>query len=194
MTVSPQPPTLQDGPGNCNKTLVEPHLTFVNLGWGFSLMVLLKPGFITDGASVPLDIERSNVIYDQVNAYVQKKYPKITTRYDLESLIEIIIGGPWDMPRLLAACVHDGLYDYQWMGRWLCDWVYKRILGQNGYPPIQTDIEYYVIRVFGKSHWEAISDLERDRARDAIEVKIIRSKNIHKVTAEIRRRLGKSRE
>jgi hypothetical protein len=192
MTVSPSIPIFQDGPGNRNKTLITPHLTFVDIGWGFSLMVLLKPGFITDGASVPLDIGRSCVIYNQVNEYVQKEYPQISSRYDLESLIEIIIGEPWDMPRLLGACVHDALYSYQWKCRWLCDWIYKRILMQNDYPTIQASVEYYVIRAFGKSHWDAVSDLERDRAREDTEIKIIRTKHIPRVIAEIRERIGKT--
>lgn len=74
-------------------------------------------------------------------------------------------GGPWDMPRLLAAAVHDGLYQRHWKCRWLCDRVYLAILKKAGYSATLADLEYTAVRAAGGKNWNAVTKEERRIAR-----------------------------
>ena len=74
-------------------------------------------------------------------------------------------GGPWEMPRLLAAVVHDGLYQRHWKWRWLCDRVYLAVLRKAGYSPELADFEYAAVRAAGGKNWNAVTKEERRIAR-----------------------------
>ena len=184
MTIAPTLPNLIDGPGTNNKTLIEPHVTFVHLWFGYSLMVYIGKGYVTDGATVPQNIGECPKCYE----YIKTQYPKISTRYDMESLIDILVGSPWDMPRLLGAIVHDALYDYQWMCRWVCDRIYKLVLLQFDYPVMRANVEHFCIRLCGNRNWEGVTDLDRDRTRQLVEVKIIKTKEIDSKIVELKKR------
>ena len=185
MTISPTPPNLVWSEIEGKKMLVEPHLTFVKLGFGYSLKVLIGKGFVTDGASVPKNILQDKDYGSYLQHYIFRKYPNIGTRGDLESLWDWIVGTPWDMPRLLAAIVHDALYTCKWKFRWICDLIYRKILLQNSYDRIRAEVEYTCISLVGWRHWNAKTDLERDRAREIVNIEIIRTKKIPKIIKQI---------
>ena len=186
MTISPEEPKLKDSQEEGWKILTEPHLTFVDLGFGYSLMVLIGEGFETDGASVPKKLLYDNLYGKYVQDYLHKKYPKIGTRWDMETLWEFLIGKPWDMPRLLAAIVHDALYAYQWKCRLFCDMIYRKILIQNEYDRIKADIEYMCISLVGWKHWKKVTDLKRDRTREIVKIELVRTKKIPKIVARLK--------
>lgn len=126
------------------RILAEDHVTEVSLFFGMlHVEVTLKAGFITDGASVPAELQPA-------------------------------AGSPWAMPRLLAAVVHDGLYQLHWMWRWLCDRVYLAILRKAGYPSELASVEYAGIRAVGWKNWETVSPEERLLAKDEVIVRMWR--------------------
>lgn len=85
-------------------------------------------------------------------------------------------GSPWDMPRLLAALVHDILYSIHcWRCRWLCDLVYRKILVQAGYPLEKVAVEYAAVRADGWKSWEGITKDETRWARKLVSVKVGRT-------------------
>lgn len=186
MTLSPEKPKLKDSQEEGFKVLVEPHLTFVDLGFGYSLEVLIREGFETDGASVP-----KNILYDKdygkyFQNYLIRKYPKIGTRWDMEKLWEKIIGSPWDMPRLLAAIVHDALYGIKWKFRWICDIIYRKILVLNKYDRIKSDIEYSCISLVGWRHWNKKTKEEIEKNKILVKVDFVRTKNIPDIIHQLK--------
>lgn len=187
MTVSPQAPCLAPSSSSDNhRVLTEDHLTFIKGSLGFSVMVLIKKGYETDGASVPTSLTEDDTYGKKIKEIIQAEFPKITTRFDFESLLKKLIGTPWDMPRLLAAIVHDALYDIHWCIRLMCDKIYKKILLANGYDPVRARIEYSCIRLVGWRNWNAITDLQRARAKKLVKVEIVRTRNISKIIEELK--------
>lgn len=75
-----------------------------------------------------------------------------------------IAGSPWAMPRLLAAIVHDALYQMRWKCRWLCDRIYRALSLQAGVPRETVDIEYAAIRAAGWKNWYAVTEEDRETA------------------------------
>ena len=194
MTIAPQQPILTPIAGKGNlRTLVEDHLTFVKVGFGYSLEVLIKAGYETDGATIPDNLLQDEKYGKKIEEYIRTKYPSIKTKYeyDLENLVKYLIGTPWDMPRLLAAIVHDVLYGRKWKIRWLCDKVYRLILLENNYDVIRAEIEYGGIRLIGWKNWESVSDSERKQTKRLSEVKIIKTKNKEKEILHILERTSK---
>ena len=144
LTVAPHKPNLDPIDGKPRfKILKEDHLTTVKLPFAFTLSIMVRKGYSTDGASVP------------------------------EGVSEEICGTPWDMPRLLAAIVHDALYSIKWKCRWLCDQIYRLILVQNGYGNAKASIEYSAIRIGGLKRWKSVTKEEKRWARNLVEVKLI---------------------
>lgn len=187
MTISPQLPNLVDSQTNGIKRLVEPHLTFVKVGCGFSLSILIREGLETDGASVPNeDLEKSKVV-KALCKIIAKQYPG----KDYKETLAYLIGRPFDMPRLLAVIVHDALYGMKWKCRWLCDRVYRAILSDNKYDKVRLGIEYSGIRLIGKKNWESVTDLERDRTRRLVDVKLVLTKNVLRISERIAEELSK---
>lgn len=179
MTISPQPPNLVPIEGKEKfKRLAEDHLTYVKVGFGYSLKVLIKAGFETDGASIPDNLLEDKEYGEKIKSYIACKYPRINTRWDFENLVKYLVGTPWDLPRLLAAIVHDALYGRKWKFRWLCDRVYKWILEENNYDPIRIDIEYTGIRLLGWRNWKEVSDWEIVTVKRLTEVEFVRTKMI----------------
>ena len=187
MTIFPQDPNLVDSQTPGFKKLVEPHLTFVKMGCGFSLAVLIKVGLETDGATVPKEeLEKSDVV-KKICKIIAKHYPG----KDYKETLDYLIGTPFELPRLLAAIVHDALYGMKWKWRWLCDRVYRAILSETDYDRVRLGIEYSGIRLIGKKSWDAVTDLERDRTRRIVSVKFVLTRNIGKITESIAEELGK---
>ena len=182
MTIAPTQPILKDCESKGIKELTEPHLTFIKVGFGYSLMVFIGKGFRTDGASIP-----EWLLYDDVyGTYIQnllfRRFPKITTLYDIETLFRNLIGEPFDMPRLLASIVHDALYGIKWKFRWLCDIIYRRTLLQSNYPHVRADIEYTLIGLFGRKNWDSVTKDEMEQTKKLVKVEFVRNKKIPKIT------------
>ena len=85
-------------------------------------------------------------------------------------ILRPVAGGPWDMPRLLAALPHDGLYHLHWKWRWLCDRIYLAILLKAGYPAELANIEYAAIRAAGGRNWNAVTETEKRHAKRCVTV------------------------
>lgn len=187
MTVFPQKPNLSEPNEKGLATLLEPHLTFVPIFLGYSLMVHIRAGYRTDGATVPKEeLENSDVV-KKICKIIAKHYPG----KDYKETLDYLIGTPFELPRLLAAIVHDALYGMKWKWRWLCDRVYRAILSETDYDRIRLGIEYSGIRLIGKKSWDAVTDLERDRTRRIVSVKFVLTKNIWKVAERIEAELNK---
>lgn len=185
MTVFPQTPNLVDSQPEGFKKLVEPHLTFVKMGCGFSLAVLIREGLETDGATIPKEeLEKSNII-KKICKIIAKHYPG----KDYKETLDYLMGTPFEMPRLLAAIVHDALYGMKWKWRWLCDMVYRSILSETDYDKLRLGIEYYGTRLLGKKSWDAVTDLERDRTRRIVDVRVVLTRNIRKIMQRLEKEL-----
>lgn len=186
MTIFPQAPNLVDSQTPGFKKLVEPHLTFVKMGCGFSLAVLIKEGLETDGATVPKEeLEKSDVI-KKLCKLIAKHYPG----KDYKETLDYLIGTPFEVPRLLAAIVHDALYGMKWKWRWLCDRVYRAILSETEYDKVRLGIEYSGIRLIGKKSWESVTDSERVATKKIVTAKFVLTRNIGKITERIEEYLG----
>ena len=181
MTVSPEEPKLKDSQKDGIKVLTESHLTFINVLFGYSLMVLIGKGFETDGASVPKDLLYDRMYGKYITEYLQRKYRNIGTRWDLENLWNHIIGTPWDMPRLLAAIVHDALYGMKWKFRWICDLIYRKILIQNEYDRIKADIEYTAIGLVGWKNWNSVTEAEKIHTKEKVHIELVHNKKIPQI-------------
>jgi hypothetical protein len=182
MTVFPQSPVVKIDEKSGIATLLETHVTQVKLGFGRSLVVSIGSGFKTDGASVPREeLEKSRVV-KKACKIISKKYPG----KDYRETLDYLIGTPFEMPRFLAAIVHDALYTIKWKFRWICDRVYRKILSSLGYDETRKDIEYSGIRLFGWKNWEAVTDLERDRTRRIVKVRIVRNGKVQKLLEKLK--------
>ena len=189
MTIAPEQPRLEkceeDTTGNV-KTLVEEHITFVSMVFGYSLMVRIKPGLVTDGASVPDNILEDDEYGRKVAAFIRKKYPTVRSRGAFDDLVKSLIGTPWDMPRLLAAIVHDVLYGMKWKFRWLCDRVYRNILSSNNYDPIREEIEYCGIRLVGWRNWNAVTKDEIKHTKELVSVAWVKTKSVGQIIEQLK--------
>ena len=181
MTVFPQKPNLSEPNEKGLATLLEPHLMFVPVGLGYSLMVYVKDGYKTDGASVPREELKDSKIAKKLCKFIAKHYPG----KDYNETLDYLIGFPFEMPRLLAAIVHDALYDCKWKFRWVCDLVYRKILTLLDYDKVRKEIEYTGIRLLGWRNWNAVTDLKRDRTRKLVTVRIIRKSKTAKIVKEL---------
>ena len=180
MTVFPEIPRLGDAEiidGQEFRRLEEDHLTFIEFWFGWSLEVIVRKGYLTDGASVP-----KNIFSDPAK---RKKVESLLDEYrfcgDWDSIYLWLVGTPWDMPRLLAAVVHDALYSLNWSIRFLVDRVYKKILEQSKYPLVRREVEYDLIRLFGGEHWDEVTEEEKIRAKRQVFVKWVKTKKIPKI-------------
>lgn len=171
MTFSPSPPKYTVDEPTGIATLLDSHITFVRFPLGFSLMVHLKPGFRFDGASVPKEDLEDSKIVKRICKFIAKHYPD----KDYKEMLEYLIGTPFEMPRLLAAIVHDALYGMKWKFRWICDKVYRRILSAIGYDKVRLDIEYSGIRILGWKNWDSVNKEEIENTKQVTEVKVIRT-------------------
>ena len=181
MTIFPEHPYLimsNPNDGIEMRRLAEDHLTIVKVIFGWSLMILVKAGYETDGATVSLSkaIQIGNSGAEQVQKLIEHYYPG----EDAKSVFDHLVGTPWDLPRLLAAIVHDALYSMKWMCRFLCDRVYKWILEETEYAGIRRDIEYDLIRLLGWRNWNAVSKEERKWAQNLVVIKWVRTKKVLK--------------
>lgn len=177
MTICPQEPILVDTQKAGIKALADDHLTFVDIGLGFSLTVFIKKGFETDGASVPKESLEDSKIVKKICKFISKHYPG----KDYKQTLEYLIGTPFEMPRLLAAIVHDALYGMKWKIRWLCDRVYRRILSDLGYDRVRLEIEYGGIRLLGGKSWDAVTKAEKEFTKKLVDVKIVLERNKEKI-------------
>ena len=145
MTVCPQRPRLDP---TCDRGVMEvsdTHVTYVALPFGMSLVVTIRAGYMTDGATIPPELQ------------------------------DAFGWSPWDMPRLLAAIVHDALYSLHWCCRWACDLVYRKVLVQVGHPVELAAAEYSAVRLAGRKSWEGVGKEERRLAKSLVFVQIRRT-------------------
>ncbi|MBO6031858.1 MAG: DUF1353 domain-containing protein [Prevotella sp.] len=181
MTIFPQPPRLSEPDEEGFSTLLEPHLTFVPLFLRYSLMVYIEEGYKTDGASVPREELEDSKIAKEICKIIARYYPE----KNYKETLDYLIGTPFEMPRLLAAVVHDALYDCKWKFRWLSDQIYRRILSDLKYDPIRKNIEYSGIRLLGWKNWNSVTDLKRDRTKKIVAVKVVRNSRKKKLISEL---------
>ena len=170
MTIFPQPPYLVPTSKEGIMELAEPHLTVVEVGFGFWLVVLLKAGYKTDGASVPEEKLKDSKIVKRLCKIIAKHYPG----KNYKEMLDYLIGTPFEMPRILAAIVHDGLYDIKWKIRWLCDRMYNAILSACEYDRVRQDIEYSGIRLFGRKNWNDVKSKHKKKMKDFVIANLVR--------------------
>lgn len=144
-------------------------------------MVYVKEGYETDGATVPKEALESSKFVEYACKIIAKHYPG----KDYKEMLDYLIGFPFEMPRLLAAIVHDALYDCKWKFRLVCDLVYRKILTLLDYDKVRKEIEYTGIRLLGWRNWNAVTDLKRDRTRKLVTVRIIRKSKTAKIVKEL---------
>ena len=181
MTVFPEIPNLSRPDKDGIATLIEPHLTVLKIGFGQSLVIFIREGFKTDGASVPKEELENSKIAKKVSKLIAKHYPD----KDYMETLSYLIGTPFEMPRLLAAIVHDALYDIHWLMRLACDLVYRRILNDVGYDKVRQDIEFSGIRLLGGKNWASVSDLKRARGRRLVTVEFVRTKKVEDFVSQL---------
>lgn len=171
MTFAPTPPKYSVDDATGIATLLESHVTFVKFPLGYSLMVYQRSGLKFDGASVPKkDLEDSKIV-KRICKFIAKHYPD----KGYKETLDYLIGTPFEMPRLLAAVVHDALYGMKWKWRWLCDRVYMLILKEQNYDPVRLEIEYSGIRLLGGKNWDAVQKPEKIATKALVDVKFIRT-------------------
>ena len=88
-------------------------------------------------------------------------------------IFQPLVGSPWDMPRLLAAIVHDALYGAHWAFRWLCDRIYLLIRLQN-HPADKRlcYLEYVAIRLGGREAWRSKTSSTLAYTRERLSVRL----------------------
>jgi hypothetical protein len=188
MTIFPEEPKLEkaeEKDGVEIRRLVEDHYTFVPMWLGYSLEIAVKTGYKTDGASVrQMKAEwEDKAAYKQLEIALRDRCPL----EDIESIIKGLIGQPWDMPRLLAAVPHDGLYGLKWSCRWLCDQVYRHILLATDYEWFRREIEYDLIRLVGWRNWNAVTKKEKKETKSFVSVRWVRTKKVPSIIAKLRK-------
>ena len=184
MTVFPETPRMEAAgtqDGREMRRLTEDHVTVLNYCLGWSLVLVVKAGYETDGATVSLAVGSDKSV-SQIKSRIRKYFPC----EDENSIYNRIVGTPWDLPRLLAAVPHDALYSRKWKCRFLCDRVYKRILKSTEYEVIRREIEYDVIRLLGWRSWNAVSKEEKAMAKQLVTAKWVRTKSVPLHLANIR--------
>ena len=189
MTVFPEHPRLVKAPpqdGFEMRRLAEDHVTSVKFWLGWSVMVIVKAGYETDGATVSLsrDLNIDGNVAEKILVIIEKYFPC----EDLMSIYRRIVGTPWDLPRLLAAIVHDPLYSLKWYCRFLCDRIYKKILEATDYDAIRREIEYDLIRLVGWRNWDAVTKEEQKEAHKFVVVKWVRTRKIPSIIEKLKRK------
>lgn len=98
----------------------------------------------------------------------------LTDGASIPQKLQIVAGGPWMMPRLLAAIVHDALYASHWFCRWACDVIYWLVRRQFGEATkIPATVEYTAIRVCGKSAWKEKTPEGIEAARKLLKIRLV---------------------
>lgn len=98
----------------------------------------------------------------------------VTDGASIPGKLQFLVGGPWAMPRLLAAIVHDALYAAHWICRWVCDVVYLLVRCQNGRgTETAAKVEYAAIRVGGRSAWKEKTPASIEAARKLVKIRFI---------------------
>ena len=141
MTEFPETPALGPDPGNGTRRLVECHRTEVSLCLG---------------------------LY-RIEVNIRSGFQ--TDGASVPPELQGVAGSPWDMPRLLAAVVHDALYQLHWKWRWLCDRVYRALEIKAGVPREIVDFEYTAIRAAGWRNWDAVTREDMETAKAYVSVK-----------------------
>ena len=172
------------------RSLSEDHVTYVPIMFGWSLEVVIKAGFKTDGATVSISnaLLKDSKFCKKIRKLVKKYFPE----EEFDSIYRRLVGTPWDIPRLLAAVVHDALYSLKWKCRWLCDNVYRFVLIAAGYDPIRREIEYDAIRLVGWRHLNAVTKEERKEAKNLVFVRLVKTKDIPSLIGKVEEIKGRN--
>jgi hypothetical protein len=78
----------------------------------------------------------------------------ITDGASIPKLFWSIIGNPLENDLLKPAIIHDGLYTLMQLKRLECDKLLKEMLLFNGTSKMKAYLIYYIVRLFGGSHWK----------------------------------------
>lgn len=124
------------------RMLAEDYEAVVPMPLRIHLRIVVRKGYITNGASVP--------------AYLPER----------------IFGDRWAMPRIIAALLHDALYSVKWKFRWLTDRVYLWCLKDLGYPCAAAHFEYDCIRIAGWKSWKGIPKSEKKWAKPLVSTEV----------------------
>lgn len=163
------------------RCLTEDHVTVLDYWFGWSLVIVVKAGYETDGATVSLALGNDKTV-EQVKSLIKKHFPN----EDENSIYTKIVGTPWDLPRLLAAVPHDALYSRKWRCRFFCDNVYRKVLKYTDYDVLRREIEYDFIRLLGWRSWNAVSKEEKATAKKLVSAKWVRTRKVPKILEQIR--------
>ena len=90
----------------------------------------------------------------------------------IPAIFQYLVGSPWDMPRLLAAIVHDALYGAHWACRWLCDRIYLLIRLAYANDKRLCYLEYAAIRLGGREAWRSKTESTLAYTRDRLSVRL----------------------
>lgn len=168
------------------RCLTEDHVTPVKFIFGWSLLVVVKAGYVTDGATV--SIANGLKIDDETSCRLKKLIAKYFPGERIIDVYNRIVGTPWDVPRLLAAVVHDALYSIKWCCRFMCDRVYKNILKATNYSSVRREIEYEAIRLVGWRNWNSISKDEQEWAKPLVSVKWVKTKRVQQEIEKLKQK------
>lgn len=98
----------------------------------------------------------------------------VTDGASIPGKLQFLVGGPWAMPRLLAAIVHDALYAAHWFCRLACDVIYYLIRAQYGEgTAVVAKVEYTAIRLGGRSAWNEKTPERIEAARKLLKIRLV---------------------
>ena len=83
---------------------------------------------------------------------VKKEYS--TDGASIPKIFWSILSSPFDGALVYGAIIHDGLYTKMTLPRKECDKLLKEMAIEKGYNKFKINLIYYVIRLFGKTHWK----------------------------------------
>jgi hypothetical protein len=92
--------------------------------------------------------------YEDCSIQVTIKSNFITDGASIPKAFWSIVGNPLENDLLKPAIVHDGLYTLMQLKRLECDKLLKEMLLFNGTSKVKAYFIYYIVRLFGGSHWK----------------------------------------
>jgi hypothetical protein len=92
--------------------------------------------------------------YENDSIQVTVKSSFITDGASIPKLFWSIVGNPLENDILKPTIIHDGLYTIMQFTRLECDKLLRAMLLFNGTSKAKAYLIYYVVRLFGGSHWK----------------------------------------
>jgi hypothetical protein len=89
---------------------------------------------------------------DHIKVIIKSDF--ITDGASIPKLFWSIVGNPLENDLLKPAIIHDGLYTLMQLKRLECDKLLREMLLFNGTSKVKSYLIYYIVRLFGGSHWK----------------------------------------